>query len=27
MSVNGGFATNAVDQQYNTLVYNMLYLL
>lgn len=27
MSVNGGFPTKAVDTQYNTLVYNMVYLL
>jgi hypothetical protein len=27
MSVNGGFATSLIDGKYNTLVYNLLYLL
>jgi hypothetical protein len=27
MSVNGGFATKAMDSQYNTQIYNLLYLL
>jgi hypothetical protein len=27
MSINGGFATRNLDESYNTLVYNMIYLL